>query len=182
MFIRIKTRKNSQGISSSYAYLVSSRYRKKGVKQKISKYLGKVHSFERVKNVSLQEYLKEDPTAYINKKPLKTSFASLLRHELENHNFIKLSGNRLINSNILVNLSTREAKDIATGKPICLSLNDGFLADYTLSRLLNFKAPEALDKEIGKEMAKRLIGAGILLDEQIFVLLFQKLQKELSTA
>lgn len=181
MFIRLKTRKTPSGLSS-YAYLVSSRHRKKGAKQKVNRYLGKVYSFQRLGSLAFQDYLQEDPISYIAKKSLKTSFYSLIRHELANHGFEKITLNKHRNSNVLVNLSTREVKEISTGKPVCVTMNDGFLTGYTLSKLLNFKAPEALNKEIGKDLAKRLLNSGVLLEEPVFIALFQRLQRDLSTS
>lgn len=179
MFIRIKNREQG-GRSLSYAYLVSSKHRKKGAKQKVAKYLGKVYSFERSKNKSFDEFVSGSAQAFISLKPLKTSLMSLVKLELENHDFMKISKNKYAKGNLIVNFTTKDVKDISNNKPVCIALNDGYLTSYTLSKMLNFKAPEALERDVGKAMAKRILAAGVLLDQSVFVLLFQKLKKELS--
>lgn|SRR3989338_947860 len=179
MFIRLKTRKQGDK-TLSYAYLVSSKHRKKGAKQKVIRYLGKVYSFERTKNRSFDDFINGPAESFISLKPLKTSLIGLVKLELENHDFTRISKNKYAKGKLLVNLSTKDVKDISNSKPVCIAINDGYLTSYTLSKMLNFKAPEALERDVGKALAKRILAAGVLLDQGIFVLLFQKLKRELS--
>ena len=68
MFIRQKIIYNNP-----YAYLVRTKWdkRSKKVKQKVSKYLGKIYHLERVKDTTFSDYYSCDIEKYIYDTPLK---------------------------------------------------------------------------------------------------------------
>lgn len=175
MFIRIKNIKGSK-----YAYLVKNKWYKHKSKsgQKVQKYLGKVYSLTSSKEMSFQDYTKEETNFYVQHNPLKTIFTDLIRFELKKHNFIEKNDSILIYQNLAVNLSNYKVYDIKTGKGICLELNQGFLSSHTISNLLNFKHSEGKDLKLGKLLGNTILDTGIALDKDLFIQIFQKIYKK----
>jgi len=167
MFIRTKSRKSKDGTTLKYAYLVNNKYRKKGPKQKVRKYLGKVIELEKTQN---NTFSNEDI-------PLKKSILELLKLELLNHSFSEETSTIYKKDDVIVDLAKKVV--LKSNKSIYLAFNDGYLGTYTLTKILNYKPPEALDKEVGKDLAKKLISVGILLNSETFLNLFNKLKQDI---
>ena len=171
MYIRIKKRKNNSGNTYEYAYLVSSKYRKKHPKQKVKRYLGRVFTFKaQSEGVPVELELQG--------KKAKAVILALITHELEKHGFHTTKKNLFENEQFIVNLNERSVIDKNTKKPVCMALNEGILCDYTLRKLIDFKPPEAIEKEIGKRLAKRFVESGITIPKDQFVELFKKIMAE----
>jgi hypothetical protein len=175
MFIRTKTRKNKSGKTYIYAYLVSNKYRKKGPKQKVKKYLGRVHVLEKLKNEQFSTHFTNINT---NKKPLENAILELLKLELVNHGFKQQENLTYKREDITVDLDKCKVFD-STGNSIYLALNDGYMGNKTLLEVLEYKPPLGLDKEIGKDLAKKLISSGIMLDSNTFLSTFSILKQSL---
>ncbi len=170
MFIRIK-KINKQ----EYAYLVENKWRKNRknkVRQKTLKYLGRVHKLEKgakKETVTLDEYNKLDPEKII---------LELIKLELLNHDFKQLSRFIFERNTFHVNLVNKKVTDKKTKKEICLEINNNFLCSYTLRKLLNFSPKQGLTKlQIGKQLANSLESAGIIVPKEIFVIVAQKILK-----
>lgn len=160
MFIRIKTRKNGK-----YAYLVKNKWlkTKKYPKQEVVKYLGKVITPKKYSKTILN----------IDNLTFKEAIIHLLKTELTNHKF-KEKNNIFIQKDILIDLKTKTiTKNL---KPISLELNEGFLNNYTLKELLNFKyKTKQPPLTQGHTLANLLISAGIKLSPSKFLKLFKKI-------
>ncbi len=164
MYIRTKQRKNGK-----YAYLVKNkRYKtKKHPKQIIMKYLGKVYTPEKIDSKTLYE-----PEKYIKNNSSKDIIKHLLELELINHNFKK---NKDIYSlgNLTVNLAINK---VTNNNKISIELNEGFLNNYTLKQLFNYKHnPIQPLMDQGKNLANLLVSTGLKLDDEIFLRLFEKI-------
>ena len=158
-FIRIKKINGKE-----YAYLVENRWFKrkskgksKGSRQKVSKYLGKVHNFDKANNEdfldfkkisSLEEYLKNHKDQII--KDLVEW--ELYRHNIDNSFAIDFDKKRIMKRN----------------KEATLRLNEGFLNSYTLGRLF---IPKSNDSYY---LAKCFVDAGIEIPKELFAGLFSK--------
>ncbi|MEK6826431.1 MAG: hypothetical protein AABX90_02275 [Nanoarchaeota archaeon] len=178
MFIRSKKIKNQE-----YAYLVKNiwRKRKKSSRQKSSKYLGKLYKFNKIKNNSLEEYINiTDINKYLEKTPDNKIIKDLLKLELLNHGFQQKSKNIFLLNNFKVNLSKKTVIDTKTKKPICLEINNNFLCNYTLSRIINFIPKKDLTElQIGKQLANAFESAGIIVPKELFVIIAQKILNDL---
>ena len=154
MFIRKKKLK-----SNEYAYLVKNSYnkRKKQSRQTAKKYLGRVIKIESSKDKTSASSMKES-----------------IINELLKNNF-KLSKNRLIKEDIVVDLENISVNENC--KEICLELNNGFLCKYTLSNLLNFDTHNLNQKELIQKLAESLVLAGVNLDNESFVKIFNSINK-----
>ncbi len=170
MYIRVKNRKNKSGHESSYAYLVVAKHRKKHPKQKVKLYLGRVFKLEKRENN--EEELKID-----FKKNLKAIFSDFVRITIIECGFKEIEENKLKKEKIIVDLNNLIVYNEETGKKICLKINEGFICDLTLKKLVLFKPPEAIEREIGKSLAKMLLEAGIAIKSDSFVALFQKVMQ-----
>ncbi|RME54368.1 hypothetical protein D6777_04005 [Candidatus Woesearchaeota archaeon] len=159
-FIRIKSIQNKH-----YAYLVKNIWskRKKYSKQKVVSYLGPLTTLERVKTSSIDL----DYSQYSS----KTIYKKLLAQELLDHGFEKKRF-AYEKDNIKVNFSHKAVTK--NEKPVVLELNEGFLCTYTLTKLYNYRPKHLNPKEEGLRYANLLLQAGLRLNQQTFIELFNK--------
>ncbi|MBW2976162.1 hypothetical protein KY347_01800 [Candidatus Woesearchaeota archaeon] len=160
-FIRIKKISGKE-----YAYLVENRWYKRGFKgkgkgsrQKVSRYLGRVHSFVKVDNTGFFEFkgIKE-PEQYLKSNNKEKVFGDLVEWELFRHCVDK--------KEFMINLDkTGVSKN---GKEVTLKINDGFLNSYTLNRLFNLKSGDSY------YLARCFVDAGIDVPKEVFVGVFGK--------
>jgi hypothetical protein len=62
------------------------------------------------------------------------------------------------------------------GKPVVFESNEGFICSHTLSSLLDFKK-YSTEEETALRLAEEILGAGISIPHEVFVKLFEKVQK-----
>ena len=159
MFFRIKKIKGKE-----YAYLVHNKWRKKGSRQKVKGYLGRVHKFDLKNDISFLEHLKiESLNDYIDKNPRNKIIKDLVEWEILKHD---IDGKEF--SVDLDNLNVQKNKS-----NIVLMINDGFLCNLTLRNLLEFKA-EGDEYEDGYRLARAFVEAGIKIPQEVFIGLCQK--------
>ncbi len=164
MFIRTKEVKGHP-----YAYLVKNKWTKKGPRQKVSKYLGKVHALKPFFHTEFEDFCPD----YENLPPLQLIRASVA-HELYRHGFKEHKKNIWFLEDFTVNLKT--AKVRLSKKPAVLGLNNDFLCDLTLKNLLRFKSSK--DKNgVAMDLARAFIQAGIPIGQEVYVKLFQDIYK-----
>ncbi len=143
-----------------YAYLVRTRWLKarKQAKQSVSKYLGRVFSFEKRKELEFLDFVKSNSIEeYLKDKGRKEVIMDFARWEFEKHEIKYVK----INDELGLMLGKRD---------ITLKLNDGFMNGYTLNELHCFKKQKKEDD--GIEMAKRFVNAGIAIPKEVFVEVF----------
>jgi len=191
MFIRVKRIKKQE-----YAYKVRNRWTRKGTRQVIVGYLGRIYRLqplEHHQDLTFETFLSEhnysnkakikDFKAYLAKVSSKELIKDLIRYELFKHGF-RMSTNGLHlrmnmeseTSNILhINLSEIGVAD--STKPVVLAMNNDFLCSYTLRKLLKFKSLSDED-ECGKELAQAFVSAGIAVVPDTFVHAFNKVFSE----
>lgn len=174
MYTRIKKIK---GIS--YAYLVKSCWlkRKKKPKQKTIQYLGKVYKFSKVNNKSIEEFLKlNDINSYFNKIPIKRIVQDLIKLELHNYNFEEINPYTWKQGDVIVNFKDKKIYNILTKKPACIEINNNFLSTKSFRNILNPMIPPGLtDKQIGKYLANSFLSVGILMPQDNFITLSQRI-------
>ena len=170
MFIRVKKRKNKAGEVKSYAYVVENKYRKrrKYPRQRAKKYLGKVYDFKKKKAV-FEMFTPE----WVIDNEYQTIIKALIIQELKQLGFVKKEG-FWENEPVIVDLANRKVWHKEGKNEVCVALNDGFLTRYTLKRVLDFKPPEGLQREIGKALGDAIVSAGIQIDQGLFISLFRK--------
>ena len=156
MFIRTK---NISG--KNYAYLVENMW-KKGSKQRVKEYLGKV----------IELRLIEEGKVNIDAENFKESVMKLIKHNLISHGFIGM--NEIYQQeNILINLDT--SKITYKNKPAVLKMNEGFLCNFTLEELSKIDPKQMTPMQL----ASALVEAGLKINEEEFVKLHEKIPKEI---
>ncbi len=170
MYIRTKTRKNVSGDVRKYAYLVLTKRRKrskKHPKQKVSAYLGRVielnnHQQSTVNNA--QQSPKETVRAMFDELLLANGFSKVDQHYSK--------------GDLMVNLNNYNVKSIKTGQKLCLQVNEGFVANKTLRRIICYRPPEGTNKDVGQDLAKKLLSSGLNPQKEAFLGLYYKISKE----
>ncbi|MDP3765582.1 MAG: hypothetical protein Q8R04_03650 [Nanoarchaeota archaeon] len=149
---------------NEYAYLVENKWYKRsfkgkgrGPRQKVSKYLGRVYSFNKTGNIDfltfkkinrLEQYLKDNNKNQIFKDLVEWE---LFRHSINKEEFI---------------IDFTNKKILKNGKDISLRMNEGFLNSFTLERLFNLRSGESY------YLAKCFVEAGIEIPKEVFVGVF----------
>lgn len=164
MYIRLKTIKKQR-----YAYLSKAIWnkKKKVSRQKTIKYLGRVYPLIKIYNI-------EPTLEQFESKSYQEIIKDLIIIELKKHNF-KQKENTLSLNEFLVDITSLTVKH--KEKPVTLQLNEGFLNNYTLNSLVNFKPETVIKLKTGKFLAKLLVSSGLKIKPEHFPLLFQKLYK-----
>lgn len=156
MFVRVKKIKEKE-----YGYLVKNKWTKKGSRQRVVGYLGKIIHLKR----------KKDLTFKYNQKPLKKIFLELIDWELKCHGFENFQID-----DIKVDL---DKKTVLQGKKnIVLAMNEGFLCSHTIKALLKFK-PKGHEEQIALQLANSLVETGIKVPHEVFIKLYEKIVMKL---
>ena len=155
-FVRVKRISGGQ-----YAYLVENNWTGKGARQKVSRYLGKIHAAEKSKSESLAAFLKlSDLGKYVGENDFAAIARDLIRLELHNHGvkdvYVNFQESRVLN---------------ARGKEIAVAMNDGFLCSHTLKSLLEYRPEEDYS---GYKLADLITAAGIVPEQDVFIELHGK--------
>ena len=167
MFIRQKLISNRP-----YAYLVNTKWdkRSKKVRQKVSRYLGRIIFLERVKNTSFSDYYSVDISKYVADNDLKTILRDLIELEFYRHGFLRRSKYMMLNGSKAVDLENIEE---------VYAMNEGFMNKYTLRSILKYHdLLEEGTTRIPFKFAALFVNAGIDLDKALFIELYQKLFSE----
>ena len=177
-FIHTKKRTNKNSNEYTYAYLVQNKWRKKGPKQTVKQYLGRVYTYQRKKDKNLRDFLNiKHIKEYFKENKTKNIILDIIRLELFKHNFKQIKENIWNNQNFFVDLENLKVYN-ANKKKICLAINEGILTDYTLNKIINSKHKKDNEIETGKVLANKFISAGISIEKEIFINLVQKIQNQ----
>lgn len=147
-----------------YAYLVENKWYKRGFKgkgrgprQKVSKYLGRVYSFNKKETIDFFNFKNIENLEYYLKNNGRTKiFKDLVEWELFRHSINK--------EEFTIDFSNK--KIIKNNKEVSLKINEGFLNSFTLNRLFNLKSGDSY------YLAKCFVEAGIEVPKEVFVGLF----------
>jgi len=165
MFLRIKKIDGKE-----YAYIVQNKWKKnptgngkKGARQKVKGYLGRVFSFSRLNNAGFFESLSiTDIEKYIKEKSKGQMISDLVFWEMKRHGVSKES------------IEFEKSSIKRDNKPCCIKINEGMLCGYTLSNLFNFKL-ESDEREEGFRLAKAFVDAGIEVPKELFIGMYEKI-------
>jgi len=181
MFIRVK-KIRKKGKVYEYAYIVENRWRKrlkrgkKGARQSVKSYLGRVYFFDKKDDKNFFEYYNiKDIDEYVKNNKSKI-INELIRLELINHGF-KEKDELLFFNNIFFDIKNNEVystneKNIKN-KKIVVKLNDGFFCNETINNLLKGKFGD----DAGYKFARAFVDAGINIPKELFVILYESIVK-----
>ena len=157
-FVRIKKINNAP-----YAYLVESVSTKKGPRQKVKGYLGRVYEFKR----------QHDVVASTRAKTARDLLVNLAAAQLESIGF-KEKGKKYYHKNIVFSPNSLSITKETNKKQSIIKLNDGYLCGFTLKRILSFRKTKDVTRD-AHTLAKYFLTAGIPLSEDQFVNYYQLL-------
>lgn len=160
MFVRLKHRGTKEGTQKTYAYVVASRYTKRGPRQRVKKYLGRVHVFQKQKTME-----------WSVRKTFLGTIEEMIINELKMHGFQKKKEGIWQNKGVYVDMQLKVIKDDA-GNNICIAINQGILCSYTLNQLFHTSCKHKENKKLGKWLGKALIEAGLSIKPNDFLQLF----------
>lgn len=161
MFFRIKKIKGKE-----YMYIVENSWNRKGSRQKVKGYIGRVYRFGLKNNVGFSEYINQNIQDYIENNTKNKVMSDLVEWELFKFGIDKNEFAIDLTNTIL----QKNRRNVA------LLLNEGFMCSRTLKNLLEFKA-ERDEEEDGYRFARCFVEAGIKVPQEVFVGLFSKLYK-----
>ena len=158
-FFRVKKIKGKE-----YAYIVENKWKKGRSRQKVKGYMGRVYRFNLVNNVEFSQFKNiEDVQEYVKNNDKKKIINDMVEWEL-----FKFG----IKENFLVN----DAKVQKGNKNVDFFINDGFMCNYTLKNIIEFKS-EGDEQSDGYRLARAFVEAGIKVPQEVFVGVFSKLFK-----
>jgi len=183
-YIRVKKLRKKSGKEYRYAYVVENKWRKrgshgskKGARQKVKAYLGKVYDFKRVFDKEFVAHFSVgDVKEHVDLYGIDGVARNLVRLELLNHGFEEV-GDFYSNGSLAVYINDKEflikhlkeEKD----KKIVLAMNEGFLCKETFSNLIKFKG-NGNEQEVGLQLANAFVEAGLKVPKEVFVEVFGK--------
>ncbi len=149
-FIRTKEVKGQK-----YAYLVENKWTNRGARQKVGKYLGRIYAPQKRNKTGLKEHLNiKDLRNYVEDNDFKKIINDLIALELHNHGLTHFYADKQKNK--------------------VIALNQGFLCKHTMKELLNYNPEE----DQGLKLAELITGAGIDVEKEVFIELFEKPKKQ----
>jgi len=171
MFIRKKRIKGSD-----YAYLVKNVWTKKGSRQKSRKYLGRVIKPEKIHEKSFYEHHNiTDKDFYFKNSSMKKIFLDLVKLELNRHGFDDNRKGVCESDKLTADLKSLMVFSEKESRKITLEMNEGFMCEYSLKKLLSFYAKTDDDKKLAYDLANTLVEAGINVEKDVFVEIYQKM-------
>ena len=159
MFIRTKNIKGHP-----YAYLVENTWKRESSRQKVSKYLGRVHILA---ETGKTEAIKLDGLSY------EESIKALMGAQLRSLGFVE-KDNVLKHASLVFDSATMTLKDSSSTKSQVVKSNDGFVCDHTLAELIAMKNT-GNEQEVWLCLAKACVAAGLDIDNEQFVELYELL-------
>ena len=160
MFFRIKKIKGKE-----YAYVVENEWRRKGSRQRVKGYLGRVYRLSLSDDVGFLSFIKINAIEdYISNNEKNKIINDLIEWELFRFDINK--------EEFLIDLNNKKIQK--NKKNVVLFVNDGFMCNLTLKNLLDFKT-EGDEQTDGYRLAKAFVEAGIKVPQEVFVGICQKL-------
>ena len=92
--------------------------------------------------------------------------------------FKETSKDSFLRGNIYINTQRSVVKDVKTGQNICLKVNEGYISSYSISKLMNYRPIESVEKEVGRDFAKKLVSSGLKPSQEVFMALYLLISKK----
>jgi len=150
-----------------YAYLVENKWykRRKGARQKVKAFLGRVYQPSLANDVGFFEHFKiQDIDNYVKEKNVNDIKKDLIAWEFFKHNIKE--------GEFFIGFSEKIIRKY--NNKAVIKMNEGYLCDYTLRKLINFRF-KAEEEHAGMALAKVFVDAGLQIPQELFVRLFEKI-------
>ncbi len=140
--------------------------KEKSSRQKVIKYLGRVYEFE----LPRREYNQKMVLDY------KENIKRIIRWHLEQYGFKKIR-NSMVENELELDLDTLNLKNSKTNADVLIKSYEGYIYSHSLKELHDFDGL-GYDEEVGKQLAKKLVKAGMNMSKESFIHLFETTFKE----
>lgn len=196
MFIR---KKKINGIE--YAYLVRNKWvKEKGSRQK-AKYMGKILKLENIHNLDFSKHIQDKYNTNINGFILNQSRSDIINEivifELKKKGFkideieitttienygdakrtVKQKNKIVVMAYNDFYYKDRKLLKKKNHREVILEMNEGFLCSFALNKIIKAKLTGYDDREKAIGFAKLILEAGIKIEGELFVLLYNKWNK-----
>jgi hypothetical protein len=115
-----------------------------------------------------------DVESYLKNRKKAEIVKDLARYELIMRGF-EQKGNILVKDKLNFNLELNKfVNKNGEEEKAVIEMNEGFLCKYTLRKLINFKAWEDDEHDIGIRLAKTFLETGLKVPEELFVGYYHK--------
>jgi len=183
-YIRVKKIRKKEK-EYRYAYVVENRWKKrvkkgskKGARQKVKSYLGKVHEFSKVGERDIISHFDiKDVKGHLDEHGFSKVVRDMVRIELLNHGFME-NGDFYANGELAVYISEKDffVKNLEEEKErkLVIAMNEGFLCKETFEKVMAFKG-KGRPEEVGLSLANALVEAGLKVPNEIFVEMFNRI-------
>lgn len=173
-------------------YAVENKWKKgKGVKQKVKKYLGRVHKFRETvrKKIEFEDFLEMHYSVelgdYLSGTESRQIISDLVKWELykKGFGFDEADGNimKRKKEKVAVNLDKTRKMLCYNGRSFAIESNEGYLNNLSVTTLINYRLKENgewegdLDKRaVGLKLARMFVDGGIKIPDDVFVAVFEK--------
>ncbi len=174
MFIRVKRIKNIE-----YAYLVKSIWGKKISRQKVIKYLGRVYTLNKVKNMSFNNFCEQEHGIITIQTPYIKIIQSLMAWTVYQHGFVKNQyfQNKWLYNNGKIVVDSAKFTISAKGRDVVLKMNEGYMGAYMLKELLKVNLNKRVDnqRQAATLFACAFVDTGITIPQNLFIELFRRI-------
>ncbi len=144
--------------------------RSKKVKQKVSKYLGRIRHLERLKNTTFDEYFSlDDKISYAKTAHIHEIVKDLVELDLYRHGFTRENGRMMSDGRHSIDPDRlKDMKEV-------FAMNEGFLAKDTIRAILDYeKIFQKSEKRYAFDFAALFVNAGIDMDKELFIALYKR--------
>ena len=173
MFLRKKKVKNKE-----YLYAVENSWKRGIVKQKVKRYLGRVHKLKETRKISFAAFVEQKRKLgveeYLDSINCDDLVYDLVKWELYRRGF-KIK-DKVATKGMLKADFTKRLKILNNnGRPYCIECKEGYINNLSINMVLNSGPKEEghIDKKKEAfEFARLLVGGGINVPQEAFVELF----------
>ena len=161
-FFRTKKIKGNE-----YAYIVENEWNRRGSRQKVKGYAGRIYKFNVKNDINFLDFRKiENVEKYVAENDFKKIISDLTEWELFKHEIDKNKFTTDLNG----------IKVMQNGRNVVLIINEGFMCSLTLKKIFEFM-PEGDESNDGYRLARAFVESGIKIPQDVFISLFGKLFK-----
>ena len=176
MFLREKKVKGKE-----YLYAVENVWKKGRVKQKVKKYIGRIHNLEVKRRVSFERFIdkiiKKDFDDYLFYSDADEIVYNLIAWELYRRGF-SVEDKKASKGKLIANLKNRRKVLVCRGRPFCVKGKEGYINNLSINQILNAGHDEEegdIDKKKAAfDFARLLVEGGISVPKDVFIELFHK--------
>ncbi|MFT7615798.1 MAG: hypothetical protein ACI8Y7_000623 [Candidatus Woesearchaeota archaeon] len=154
MFIRSKTVSQKQ-----YGYLVENAWTDKGTRQQVKRYLGRIYLIGDTPSIHLHEF-----TLQVLLEQLLTDLAAVK----------KKTHYEVTQGTVIISIDLENNRVFSKKKDVVLGINEGYLCSHTVETLSTLCKTKKHSPELVAQIADAVVSAGIRLDQDSFVLFYQK--------